>query len=219
MTSSSRSASRVRRDREHGHATNKRQKQSRAKSLSKDNKRQDNSIRGRETKRPIQECECTPNKGRKIPPRVKHMHLISHEYTPFHHVSLDVMDGLSDEDEFGPDLGDGHEYIGDESTTILTPSNDTPGSTIPAYFDATADLASYFRPADIALDLQYVGHWVETQRAMNETKEMLPSYMHAMSLDRRHNSRMDVQEAMIEVELAFPDIENGGEEMYGTERR
>ncbi|KUJ23555.1 uncharacterized protein LY89DRAFT_777284 [Mollisia scopiformis] len=200
MTSSSRNAG----DREHGNGTTKKQQQqSKVQANSKDKLRHHANA----TNPPMHECECMTTNNHKVPHRRKSARHVPHTYTPFHHLSLDAMDGLPDANihEFGNDPEhDDHEDIGDESTTILTPSYDT-NSTIPTYFDEDDECTSLFNTlspyARTTHDLRYIGHWVETQE---ESNYVLPSYVDAISIGRRYSSRVDVRDAMVGIEVAFP---------------
>lgn len=136
------------------------------------------------------------------------------------------MDGLpeSNEQEFGkePDH-ERYDNIGDESTTILTPSYDTTTtSTIPAYFDEIDDqfsistMPSYSRTTH---DLQYIGHWTETQEDGNKGWDALPSYMNAISIGRSFSRRMDVREAVVGIERVFPSLRKGEMTTYDMVRR
>ncbi|KAF8859365.1 hypothetical protein BDZ45DRAFT_801703 [Acephala macrosclerotiorum] len=220
MTSSRKGGS-LRGDRGDGSGTAMKER-SKAKSTPKGKTKNHSDNRNRETKPPIQEFKCVLTCGRKVPPRRKSMRCVPHAYTPFHHISLDVMNGLTDDKNADVDFDQDHEhdYIGDEST-ILTPSYDTTSlsSTIPTHFDEAEDWASYSRPGDLysstTHDLKFVGHWAE----MDERLEMLPTYMQAVSLNRKYMPRRDVREAMVGIEVAFPSLEQNQVNAYGTERR
>lgn len=133
------------------------------------------------------------------------------------------MDGLTDDENAEVDFDQDQErdYIGDESTTILTPSYDTTSlsSTIPTYFDEADEFVSYSRSGDpclnIAHDLKYMGHWAE----MDGRLEILPSYMQAMGLNWGYRLCKDVRDAMVGIEVAFPSVEQTLMNVYGTERR
>lgn len=122
------------------------------------------------------------------------------EYTPFHHLSLDVMDGIPDrnEHEFGPepdenDQGE-HDYIGDESTTILTPSYDSTPSTVTAYLDELdehATIHTTYPYSHTTHDLQYIGNWAQTQEALDMERALLPDYTSAMNIGLRYATRTD----------------------------
>ncbi|CZR51529.1 uncharacterized protein PAC_01406 [Phialocephala subalpina] len=223
---SSRKAGSLRKDREHGRdhggSTTKDLKQLRTKSTAKDKTKKHSENRAQETKLPIQECECVPTSSRKVPPRRKSMRYVPHAYTPFHHISLNVMDGLTDDDEAVFGIAPDHtcDDIGDESTTILTPSYDTTSlsSTIPTYFDEDDDFVIYSRSDDpysnTAHDLKCVGHWAE----MDERWDMLPSYMNVMSLNRRYTPRREVREVMVGIDVAFLTAEQSQANVYGTGR-
>lgn len=135
------------------------------------------------------------------------------------------MDGLPDcnEQEFGkePDH-ERYDNIGDESTTFLTPSYDTTSSTIPTYFDESDDQYSFNSMPQYSRtthDLQYIGHWTETQGDGNESWDVLPSYVNAMTIGRRFSRRAHVREAVVVIERVFPSVGRTEMPTYNLVRR
>lgn len=113
-------------------------------------------------------------------------------------MSLDVMDGIpnKNEHEFGPEPEDQgeHDYIGDESATILTPSYDSTTSTVTAYLDKLDEHATFnttYPYSHTTHDLQYIGNWAQTQEAMDLERELLPDYTSAINIGLRYATRTD----------------------------
>lgn len=105
------------------------------------------------------------------------------------------MDGLPDQDEveFGIDLENGrHEYIGDESTTVLTPNYDSTTSTVTDYLIETDEHATYsnivYPYSHTTHDLQYIGQWIETQGVIEEGY-LRPDHTSAMNIGWRYATR------------------------------